>query len=718
MEVYLEDYNQESSITMPLVMFGDACEHVARICRILRQPEGNALLLGVGGSGRQSLSRLASFISEYFIYQIEVMKGYGMNEFKEDLRQCLMKCGNELRITTFLFADTQIVKESMVEAINNILNSGDVPNLYNNEELDQIAGACRLPCQAAGMQPTKSNIFSTFVARVKSSVHVVLAFSPVGDTFRTRLRLFPSLVSCCTINWFAEWPADALCNVGRQQLTIEDLKLENLEGILDTFIVMHQSVEASSTKIKEMAKRIVYITPTSFLELITSFKKVLQLKREEVGTLKNRLQKGLDRLLHASMAVATMENELKAQPKLVQTQKEVKEMMVVINEDKAKASVKRASCQVVEDDAKQQAEQATEIKEDAQRDLDEALPALKIATTALQALKLSNIQEVRSLQKPPDGVRLTLEAICIMLDYKPIKKPDPTQPGKRIDDYWEASQKGPLQDPAKLLNDLYNFDKDNIPEAIIRKMQPYNERDDFDPAVIKKASLACEALCLWCRAMYKYHFVAKAVAPKRLAHAKAEAELQGSMQLLEGARKEVKEVEDKIQDLESKYNAAVRQMDELAADIELCAIRLTNAQKLIEGLGGEKERWQSTVAELTQQYGLLTGDALLAGGMVGYAGPFTAEYRAEFEKLWRNTLVSAQVSFSPGATLSSVLGKPVTIQQWAVLVCPMTPSPSKTASSSAPQSDGRSASTPSDRRTSSSRASASRCWKQTSTSAS
>jgi dynein heavy chain len=97
-ENFLDDYNNMSRVQMPLVMFLDACEHVARICRILRQPNGNALLLGVGGSGRQSLSRLSSFISEYDTFQIEVVKGYGMNEFKDDLKGCLLKCGNEAKM--------------------------------------------------------------------------------------------------------------------------------------------------------------------------------------------------------------------------------------------------------------------------------------------------------------------------------------------------------------------------------------------------------------------------------------------------------------------------------------------------------------------------------------------------------------------------------------------------------------------------------------------
>ena len=137
-EEYLNDYNAESKQPMPLVMFMDAISHVARITRVLRQPKGNMLLLGVGGSGRQSLSRLSTFMAECKIFSIEITKGYGLSEWRESLKEILLYAGIKAQPAVFLFSDTQIVFEAMLEDINNVLNTGDVPNLYAPEDDETI----------------------------------------------------------------------------------------------------------------------------------------------------------------------------------------------------------------------------------------------------------------------------------------------------------------------------------------------------------------------------------------------------------------------------------------------------------------------------------------------------------------------------------------------------------------------------------------------------
>jgi dynein heavy chain len=107
-EEYLGEYNAESKQPMYLVIFGDAMLHVVRISRVLRQPSGHALLLGVGGSGRQSLTRLAAFIAGFKLYQIEIAKGYGLPEWRENVKECLLLAGVQNKPVVFLFNDTQV----------------------------------------------------------------------------------------------------------------------------------------------------------------------------------------------------------------------------------------------------------------------------------------------------------------------------------------------------------------------------------------------------------------------------------------------------------------------------------------------------------------------------------------------------------------------------------------------------------------------------------
>ena len=138
LEGQLEDYNDASTNKMNLVFFEDAVLHILRIMRSLRQPRGNIMLIGVGGSGKQSLVRLASFMYEFKFKQIEIKKDYKEKDFNEFIKELMMESGVMGKEIAFTMTDSQILKESFLEDINNILNTGEVPNLMIGEDKDYI----------------------------------------------------------------------------------------------------------------------------------------------------------------------------------------------------------------------------------------------------------------------------------------------------------------------------------------------------------------------------------------------------------------------------------------------------------------------------------------------------------------------------------------------------------------------------------------------------
>ncbi|KAL8439659.1 hypothetical protein Efla_004567 [Eimeria flavescens] len=667
-ENYLQDYNSSASTPMQLVIFDDACAHVARICRIIRQPFGHGLLLGVRGSGRQSLSRLASFIMETECFQIEAAKGYGIADWREDLKRCFMKSGMEDKSQTFLFCDSQVIANSMLEDINSALGYGDAPNLYKKEDMEEIMKVCKALCKQQGVAPTKGNVVNAYTKRVKANLHFILAMSPLGVEFRSWLRMFPSLTNCCTINWFPEWPAEALVSVARMQMDKSEVVLDNKEQVLDVLQSMHLGTQQVARRYREVLNREMHATPTTFLEMLSALTSIVRTKQVELVTDQQRFEKGLGKLEETAHQVAEMQAQLRnLQPVLRATSEQVEKTMIQIQQDHALADETKRIVAHDEAAASKKAIETQALKDDAQRDLDEALPALEEAVECVKKLKSDHIREVKALTKPPSGVVLTMEAVCIMFGVPPTKKPDPSKAGCKIEDYWESAQHKLLKDPKKLLDDLLKYDKDNIPESIIATISPYIDRTDFDPKAIRKASVACEAICMWVRAMFKYYNVAKTVAPKRVKLQQAEAELSATTENLKRTKARLKEVEDKIERLAADFAQAVDKKEQLTKEIQTCQKKIQRAEPLLLGLADEKQRWGEQARSSKELYSFIAGHALISAGMLTYAGPFTSSYRTELGKAWFEHLRRNELPFSPSCGLEQFLGKsgdPVTIRQW------------------------------------------------------
>uniref|UniRef100_A0A8D3AZ06 Dynein, axonemal, heavy chain 6 n=1 Tax=Scophthalmus maximus TaxID=52904 RepID=A0A8D3AZ06_SCOMX len=631
---YLDDYNVTFSKETKLVFFQDAIEHVSRIARIIRQERGNALLVGVGGTGKQSLTRLSAHMCGYRCFEIELSRGYNYDSFHEDLRRLCKMAGVDGNDMVFLFTDTQIVVEEFLEDVNNLLNSGEVPNLFEKDEMEQVLA-----------------VFQYFISRVREKLHVVLCMSPVGDAFRSRCRMFPSLVNCCTIDWFVQWPREALLSVSKAFFLNVDFGSEELKERFSAICVeIHVSVTDMAERFYSEVRRRYYTTPTSYLELINLYLGMLNEKREELVLARDRVKNGLTKLLETNELVDTMKVDLSAlEPVLKQKSIDVDALMEKLAVDQESADEVRKVVKEDEALALVKAEDTQAIAADAQKDLDEALPALEGANQALNSLDKADISEIKVFTKPPDLVMTVMEAICILLNCKSSQ----TSTGLSVPDWPSAKQ---VLGDSYFLKRLMDYDKENIKPQILQKLQKYINNADFIPEKVEKVSRACKSMCMWVRAMNLYSRVLKEVGPKREKLALAQVSVvEYSMNL-------------------SFYhtyttNPGFKETMPLHINpffntMALTNARLTRAGKLTSALADEQVRWEESVALFEQEIINVVGNVFIAAACVAYYGAFTSHYRQLLIAQWIKQCQELDIPISSSFNLINILGDPFVIRQW------------------------------------------------------
>jgi len=673
-EKAVEEYNSTHKTKMNLVVFRYVLEHLSRICRILRLPGGNALLIGVGGSGRQSLTRLAAAMANYDVHQPEITKNYGVFEFREDCKKVMKMSGAQNKPTVFLLTDSQIKDERFLEDVDSLLNTGEVPNLFAADERGEIMEAVAGQAAASQTDGDKNAdfgplaLFQFFVNRVRDNLHIVLAFSPIGDAFRSRLRQFPSLINCCTLDWFQAWPEDALERVAKKYLEQVDIKDNEKDACVDIVKYFHVSTQKLSEKFYSKLQRYNYVTPTSYLQAISGFKMLITSKQNEIMAAKKRYVKGLDQLAFAETQVGKMQTELEAlQPQLQESAKQTAAMLADIEIQSKEAGATREVVVAEEAVVNAKAIDANKLKEECENDLSAAMPALEAAINALDTLKPADITEIRTMQQPPSTVRKVLASVCVLTNRPPDKKPDPNNPGKKIIDFWGPAKKALGE--MDFINQLKTFDKDNIPPEIMRKLRDeYLTDPDLEPKRVMQASVAAHGLILFVRAMDVYDRIAKVVAPKKAKLVEVDQEVKELEATLAAKRAQLAQVENRLKKLQEDLDAAQKRKAQLEFEVDLCAKKLVRAEKLIGGLGGEKTRWTLAAENLQKIYDNLLGDVLVSSGVIGYLGAFTSAFRDEATHGWIDLCKKKKLPCSDAEkySLATTLGEPIKIQAWNI----------------------------------------------------
>ncbi|KAL8453322.1 hypothetical protein Emag_001932 [Eimeria magna] len=554
----LNDYN-ELNAAMDLVLFDDAMQHVCRISRVINSRAGHALVVGVGGSGKQSLTRLSSFINGCTTQQLCISSSYDVRDLKSDIRD---------EGVVFMLSDAQIASEKFLVYINDLLASGDIADLYEGDDKDQLMNAIRPLAKAAGFPDTREGFWTFFIDRIRRNLHAVLCLSPVGDalrfayvtpkTFIEAMKLYKGML-LQRIKSVEEHSDRLSCGLSKLLDTQE--KVSALEDDLREKTVTVEEKKAAAEefaqKVGEEKARVTKQSENANVEA---------LKCAEIQKSVSEQRAGKSRVRQSGPAYAVLK---------------------MFKLDFCLPRGTQASCEA---------------------DLEKAIPLVEQAEAALNTLNKKDFQEAKALNKPPPGVEdITAAVMHLLASVDPLIEASVDKQGKLKDKSWKGAQKM-MNNPEKFLQTLKDFkaviDDGRVPEQNFKAVEPLLALPHFNREAIQKKSTAAAGLADWVVNIYQYYTVVVSVEPKRRALAVATKQLEEANTKLVVVQDLVAELEAKLGKLVAEFDSAIAEKNVVEAEAEKCQRKLDLAQRLMRSLGSEGARWGQTIEELKEQVNL------------------------------------------------------------------------------------------------------------------
>ncbi|ULT89881.1 hypothetical protein L3Y34_008351 [Caenorhabditis briggsae] len=374
---------------------------------------------------------------------------------------------------------------------------------------------------------------------------------------------------------------------------------EILDELHNSGLFSKQQTEQLMKVIDELISMKILNTRAEKLKMISTITKLAKKKKEEVRKTMTKYEKGMEKMKRAEEQVAGMQGELlRLQPQLVRTSIETSMLMSTIEKETIDVENAREVVAANENKSNEAATKAQSLKAESEAELTSAIPALESAVEALETMTQSDVSSLKTMRFPPYAVRLCMEAVCILLGVKPAKITN--EIGEVVNDYWVSGQK--LLSDIHFLAKIRSFARDSMSKKTMKLIRDkYLSKEEFDPDKVKQCSLAAEGLCRWVLAIDMYNQISKIVEPKRERLRKAEVLVKQHLKQLEVKRKALLKVTEKLQGLSDQFSQMCQKKQELESQISSCEVRMERAERLVQALSGEKDKWKSKITDVTHE---------------------------------------------------------------------------------------------------------------------
>ena len=643
----------EEAVDVPLILFNDVLEHVLRIDRVFRQPQGHLILIGVSGSGKTTLSRFVAWMNNLSVFQIKVHGKYSAEDFDDDLRDVLRRCGCKGEKICFIMDESNVLDSGFLERMNTLLANAEVPGLFEGDEFASLMTACKEGAQRQGLLlDSQEELYKWFTQQIVKNLHVVFTMNPPEDGLSSKAATSPALFNRCVLNWFGDWSDQALFQVGSEltqsvdldranyqppdtlEVEYSDLELppSHRDAVVNAMVFVHHSMHKWNHKLQLQQGRTTFLTPRHFLDFVAQYVRLFNEKREDLEEQQRHLNVGLEKLRDTVQKVSDLRVSLASKKtQLERKDAEANEKLQRMIADQREAEQRKATSLTIRKNLDKQEEEVAKRKAVVNADLEKAEPAVLEAQESVSNIKRQHLTEVRSMGNPPAGVKLALDAVCTLL-------------GHRIEN-WKSIQAIVRKDD--FIASIVGYDNERQMTRNLRvKMQnEFLSKEDFTYERVNRASKACGPLVQWVAAQVNYSAILDRVGPLR-----EEAE-QLEEQTLQ-TKAEAQAIENTIADLErsiatykTEYAALISETQAIKSEMERVEFKVNRSVKLLDSLSSERTRWEEGSRSFETQIGTIVGDVLVAAAFLAYGGLYDQQYRKSMIDDWLEHLSRSSISF-------------------------------------------------------------------------
>ena len=666
-------YYEREERDLNMLLFSEMLEHIAHVDRVLSSSFGHLLMVGRSGVGRRNAATICAYMLGYEFRTLAVSRDYGQKQFGDDIKNAMQAAGVKGEHTVLFVEDFQIVTEAILEVINSLLSSGEVPGLYTHEELEPLLSPLREEMQEDGRFHTP---YEFFVSRVRKNLHIVMCMDPGHPQILYRCESNPALYSQCSVLWIGEWRNTSLRLIPtlideiKELIGVDDMRGnddedegkggEGKRGESKSFSREESKLNEGAESGEKLIQMILTIhkscdfqgaSPKDYMCFITTWHALSSMKKRELVLELKHLEAGLFKLDSAAEIVHDLRTNATQQKKdLGIAQTAADKAMEDISKAFDSARERKTEVEEVKRTVAENEEKTQQRKGEIEEELSSIQPILDSAKQAVGGIRPEHLTEIKSLAAPPEAIADVLAAVLMMLGIQDLS--------------WLSMKKFLSNRGVK--DDILNFDIKRISKQLRDKVGKMLKKkaNSFDAANIQRVSVAAAPLAAWVKANIRYSIVLEKIEPLNEELAEEVEKLKRSEKRLRKCEEELNELDDKVAALKADFASRTAEAERLKRNLEIAGTTLDKAEGLIGQLSGEQTRWKSQTGQLHQDIAKIPLRMLMAAGFTTYLAKAPEDTRNRLLAEWSEITGVNNFSFKRALSSESEL------LQWKALGLP------------------------------------------------